>query len=274
MSSRPDEQELPTDRQDTSKMAFAGFLETVGYAVAAGSFCYFILCFAYLYSFSINVDKNLLLYVPFQDYLKAGIWINLYFLVFMVLTILSIRTGLHVLPNLIRNDILVIEQRRFLEESARAWLPRLFWIFLLLVLSVRMARQDNAPNWVSWLFWVSIVISFFYTMLSVHTKLLLPTAILIIAVAFNVYAGYLLAPRLQQAHATVRIHLMDATETKITGSPSYPVANGIVFVPAGVCDRPKDRTFHFISWDAVKLVEDIPPHDCPPSPEQPKPPVT
>jgi hypothetical protein len=63
---------------------------------------------------------------------------------------------------------------------------------------------------------------------------------------------------------------MDSNETKITGRLFLPVANGIVFVPSVVCGWPKDTRVHFISWDAVKLVEDtdIPPPNCPPSPEQ------
>jgi hypothetical protein len=115
---------------------------------------------------------------------------------------------------------------------------------------------------------LSVIIVVIFTIFSIHASpiLIIVTFIFGISIAINIYSGHRLASKMQRQHANIRIHLMDARETKVVGTLVLPVANGVVFLPSLLCKPPSENSgIRFISWEAIKLVENIPPRKCSPS---------
>jgi hypothetical protein len=104
--------------------------------------------------------------------------------------------------------------------------------------------------------------------------LLLPTLTLVGFISLNIYSGYSVAEGIKRERANARIHLMDAGGAEIMGVLILPVANGIVYIPSDLCEPPDDQMIHFISWEAIKLVEDIAERNCASSDDQVRPPKT
>jgi hypothetical protein len=250
-------------------------LETLGYAIVAGGFIYRTICFAFVYSFSINLDNNLLLYISFEDYLKSGIWLNLFIATTVTLTVLSMQTGFYILPDHMRGPDEFMSMFEWLRDRTKTALSIVFWIVVIaqLYLKIQGTRYEAAPI-VTWLFWLSAAMIFVFGMLSIQNRLLAPAIILVGFISVNIYSGYSFAYDIRKAHANVRVHIAGTDDEKITGTLVLPVARGIVILPSDACNPPDDERIHFISWSAIKSVEDLPERNCALPLRQPRPPVT
>jgi hypothetical protein len=188
--------------------------------------------------------------------------------------ILFIRTALHALPNLAYERQMSLFQLEYVRTKARKLLP---WSFIIVValdiilktfVKFRGDWFETAPDLISWLFWLAVIIAVIFTIFSIDARpiLTIATIIFVISIAINVFVGHSFASKIRQQHANTRIHLMDSRETKVVGILVLLVANGVVLLPSLLCKPPPPNSgIRFISWEAIKLVENIPPRKCSPS---------
>jgi hypothetical protein len=146
-------------------------LEILASAVVVGIFAYFAICFAFVYTISINLDRSMLFYVSFQDYLRAGLFPNISVAVIIMITVLLIYTGLQNFRSSKseHESFFLIE---FVKTLAQTRLPMI--IVLMMIVETFLITNPEQSGFVkaaaSWLFWVSAALAFALAM----TRLRLP----------------------------------------------------------------------------------------------------
>jgi hypothetical protein len=139
--------------QDDREIRFTNLAQALGSALAVATFSYFIVCFAFVFSFSGNLDLNLVYYFSFEDYLKFGMSVNLYLVVMLTFMTFAFIAVYHSVPK----DGFELTHFEFLRECVKKFtsyfvLAALFiggvWKFFV---AVGYAEDSIASTWLFWL---------------------------------------------------------------------------------------------------------------------------
>jgi hypothetical protein len=250
--------------QDEEEPKLADLVQVLGQALATATLCYFILCFTLAFALARSIDLSILLYMSFQDYLKYGIYLNVFLACMLTLVALGLRTGLHIIP--IPHDefeFLV----KWLKSDIKRQLSILFWLSVIVNLYAKLFRDQSKcfVELASWSFWISACIVLVFAVISLRTRFLIPVVMFIACVGANVYYGHAQAERMKQARANIRMHLLNSKMTEMIGTMVMPTSIGIIYMPSGVCEPPSDGEIQVISWSAVESFEYISERSCNPS---------
>jgi hypothetical protein len=248
-------QEAGQDRQER-----AGIVQALGSAIAIATFCYFILCFTLIMVVSRTLDMPLIYYFSFEDYLKAGVEINLPIAVMLALIILLLWAVYYSAPKDINDTVLLA----ILKEQTKIIISKYVLVLILVsaaiwefLIDVQLSEDSKWRVVSSILFWLIASAAFVYWMLSIRVEFMIPSVIFLIFIAANIWAGHLADEAFQRSRANIAITLIDDPNHSISGVLIMPAGKGIIYLAAELCEQRKDNSFRFVSWEAVSRVQTV-----------------